>query len=94
MTVYVDDAQIPGPRNPNNRRQHLRMCHMTADSIEQLHEMADQIGVDRRHFQDKRLPHYDICRSKRQRAVMLGAAEVSSRVIVVVARRLRKRMDA
>lgn len=64
------------------------MCHMAADELAELHAMADAIGVARRHFQNGRLPHYDICKSKRLQAVRLGALEVSEREIIEVLRRL------
>lgn len=78
MTVYVDDA-----RNPFGR---MKMCHMLADSLEELHEMADAIGIKRKWFQGD---HYDISLSKRRLAVDRGAKQVSSREIVEVRRRLR-----
>lgn len=64
------------------------MCHMVADTVSELHQMADAIGVARRHFQEKndRRPHYDISKSKRVLAVDLGAASVSERKIVEVLR--------
>jgi hypothetical protein len=64
------------------------MCHMMADRDRQLHEMADSIGVARRHHQGD---HYDICQSKRALAVSLGAVEISQRQMVTVRRRHRSR---
>lgn len=73
--IYVDDMKA-----------HFRgmvMCHMAADTLEELHAMADAIGVARRWFQDKpRFPHYDICLSKRALAVKNGAIEVTTRQLV------------
>jgi hypothetical protein len=77
--VYVD--------NQRNRYRGMRMSHMVADGLAELHAMADALGVDRRHFQNKRIPHYDICQSKRAHAVRLGAAEVTARDIVRLHRR-------
>lgn len=75
--VYVDDAEHKFGR--------MIMCHMAADSIEELHEMADKIGIKRRWFQNKkRLPHYDICKQKRLLAVSFGAVEVTSRDLVKI----------
>lgn len=42
MSVYVDDAFIP--------HRFVKMCHMMADSVAELHSMADRIGFERRHF--------------------------------------------
>lgn len=55
------------------------MCHMVGDTDEELHAMADKIGVARKWFQ---LPgtykrHYDIAMSKRQLAVDNGAVEIT-----------------
>lgn len=72
--VYVDA--------PRHRLGRMIMCHMAADSIGELHMMADAIGVSRRHFQDGKRQHYDICKAKRSHAVRLGAREISSREMV------------
>lgn len=54
---------------------------MMADSLDELHQMADVIGVDRRHFQGD---HYDICKAKRKLAVDAGAVEITQREMVKV----------
>lgn len=71
MTVYVDDMKAGFGR--------MVMCHMLADTDEELHAMADKIGVRRKWFQKPGTPsrHYDICRSKRALAVSLGAVEIT-----------------
>lgn len=79
MPVYVDNAQ--------HRYRRMIMCHMLADSLEELHAMADRIGVARRHFQNHGTPHYDICKSKRVLAVRYGAIELTSRQELVAAMR-------
>ena len=70
MAVYVDDMRAPYGR--------MIMCHMVADTDAELHQMAEQIGVSRRWHQKAGTPHshYDICLSKRARAVRAGAIEV------------------
>jgi len=66
------------------------MCHMVADTIDELHDMAEKIGINRKWFQSKASsPHYDICKSKRVNAVNFGAIEVDRRGLVSVIRRLR-----
>ncbi|ADE12192.1 DUF4031 domain-containing protein [Sideroxydans lithotrophicus] len=82
MTVYVDDMRAPYGR--------MIMCHMIADTAEELHAMADKIGVARRWYQGD---HYDICRAKRAQAVQLGAKEVSSREIVGIRKQNRRPHD-
>jgi Protein of unknown function (DUF4031) len=81
--VYVDSANIKYGR--------MTMCHMLADSLEELHEMADRIGVNRKWFQSKASsPHYDICLSKKALALQFGAKEVGRRELVEVIRRIRE----
>lgn len=80
MSVYVDSPGIWLGR--------MRMCHMVADSLEELHAMAEQLGL-RAYFQARSSPHYDICKTKRQRAIELGAIEIDRRQLVTIIRRLR-----
>ncbi len=82
MSVYVGPSIYPYGR--------MIMCHMVSDSIEELHEMADKIGVNRKWFQQKNLPHYDISKSKRKLALENGAIEVDERTIVKVIIKHRK----
>ena len=82
MPVYVDEPEYPYGR--------MMMCHMIADTLDELHAMADRIGVARRWFQNKgRHPHYDICKSKRALAVNAGAIEIDRRGLVDVMNRPR-----
>lgn len=74
MGIYVDDFFAPMGR--------MKMCHMMADSLEELHAMADKLGLKREWFQDGRFPHYDICKSNREKAISLGATVISSREMV------------
>lgn len=68
--VYVD--------NMNARFGRMLMCHMIADTHEELVEMADRIGVARKWIQDEGTPreHFDICLGKKKLAVYAGAAEI------------------
>jgi len=52
------------------------MCHMIADTDEELHAMADAIGVLRKWHQGD---HYDITKTMRAKAVRLGAREITMR---------------
>jgi hypothetical protein len=59
------------------------MSHMAADTIEELHKMAQNIGISKKHFQDKKgKPHYDICKQNKQKAIKLGAIEVNDRELI------------
>jgi len=81
MSVYVD-----GERNAFGR---MIMCHMFADSLAELHAMADAIGMDRNWFQPLSFPHYDVSLSRRERAVNLGAVEVDRRQGYEIRKRVR-----
>ena len=79
MTVYVDNMQRKYGR--------MIMCHMGSDNINELHKMADRIGIQRKWFQGD---HYDICMAKRALAVKSGAIEVTSRELVKIIRPARR----
>uniref|UniRef100_A4WTA1 DUF4031 domain-containing protein n=1 Tax=Cereibacter sphaeroides (strain ATCC 17025 / ATH 2.4.3) TaxID=349102 RepID=A4WTA1_CERS5 len=88
MTVYVDDMHT-------SARGHLgrmRMSHMMADSTAELLEMADRIGLDRRHLQHAGTgrEHFDICLSRRTRAVAAGAVEITMRDMARMRRERRQ----
>lgn len=57
------------------------MCHMLADSDEELLEMVDIINVQRKWHQHAGTPrsHFDICLKKRAAAVAAGALEITIR---------------
>lgn len=74
MTVYVDDMRAKFGR--------MVMCHMLADTDDELHAMAARIGVQRRWWQSPEKTsgsHYDIALSKRALAVAAGAIEITWR---------------
>jgi hypothetical protein len=68
------------------------MCHMVADSDDELHAMAARIGVSRRWHQGppRHDSHYDIALSKRRLAVKNGAVEVSWRTLGLMVIRRRR----
>jgi Protein of unknown function (DUF4031) len=63
-------------------------CHMFSYDLDELHAMADAIGLKREWFQEppaKGWPHYDVGRNKRRQAVKLGAIEVEWETTLTVA---------
>lgn len=73
MAVYVDDMRAKYGR--------YVMCHMLADTDEELHAMAAAIGVARKWWQapPAHTSHYDIALSKRGLAIGHGAIEITKR---------------
>lgn len=58
---------------------------MAADTIDELHGMADILGINRKWFQDKpNKPHYDICKSKKALAIKHGAKLVDDKEILKI----------
>lgn len=74
MTVYVDDYA--------RRKGILVFSHMLADTEEELHQMAQAIGVAKKWWQSPERhsgSHYDICQQMKTRAIQLGAQPVTVR---------------
>ena len=83
MSVYVDDMNASYGR--------MKMCHMMADSTQELLDMATVIGVDHKWIQAKGTykEHFDIAKSKKALAIENGAIAVTQRDIgkMLVARK-------
>lgn len=79
--VYVDDAEV---------LKHGRAWfHLVADSIQELHTFAAEIGLDSRAFhRGARHPHYDITEHQRFRALRFGAKSITAREAVLIGRNL------
>jgi len=76
--VYVDnfeDTKIKFGR--------MRMCHMVADTKDELLEMVDKIGVQRKwiQYENTQMEHFDICMAKKKKALSFGAELVNMRVL-------------
>jgi hypothetical protein len=71
LTVYVDDMRAKFGR--------MVMCHMIADTEEELGAMADRIGVQRKWWQyrGQAKSHFDIALSKRTEAIKAGAVPIT-----------------
>lgn len=76
MAVYVDNYGASLGR--------MVMCHMIADSRDELLAMVDRIGVQRKWIQKPgtHWEHFDICLSRRAAAVRAGAIELSPKGLV------------
>lgn len=87
MSVYVDNMRAPYGR--------MIMCHMVADTDEELHAMAEKIGVARKWHQKAGTvhSHYDIALSKRALAVANGAKEITMRELALLIRAKRNIND-
>jgi len=67
MAVYVDDARIAWRGG--------RWSHLVANSPEELHRVADALGIPRAAAQARgRTLHYDLPDESRDRAIELGLA--------------------
>jgi len=66
IMIYID---ILRQCSTNKEWRWKQSCHMFADTLEELHEFAQKIGMKREWFQDKRLPHYDLTITRRKLAV-------------------------
>ena len=75
--VYVDESLYQFGR--------MKMCHMIADTSQELLDMADVIGVQRKWIQAPGTyrEHFDICKSKRQTAIENGAIAISGRELAI-----------
>ena len=73
MAVYVDNAVTLW--------RGRRWAHLMADTLGELHAMAEALGLPRRAFQDKTSgAHYDVDADLRERALALGAIAISRHV--------------
>lgn len=73
MSVYVDDFNAP--------YRGMVMCHMIADTTQELLEMVDKIGVQRKWIQypGTAQEHFDVALSKKKLAIEHGAISITAR---------------
>jgi hypothetical protein len=74
-------------RLPMGKLGRMKMSHLIADTDEELHIMAQKIGVARKWFQGD---HYDVCMSKRALAIKLGAKPIPLRELAKMATEKRR----
>lgn len=88
--IYVDDMYTV----KLGQFGRMKMSHMWSPDVEELHKMADSIGLDRKHFQIKnQFMHYDVSMSLRAKAVSLGAKEVTMRELARLVRDYRNAIN-
>lgn len=80
MTVYVDHPLDWGKGSVKQASRVRYWCHMMADTIEELHEMAARLKMPKAWYQgppSHAHPHYDLSLSRRKQAVAAGAVDIS-----------------
>lgn len=80
--VYIDNARVAYKGN--------LYCHMLADSLDELHEFAEVLGIKKCWFHGSAsYPHYDVKIEFRPQAINLGAILSSRKQIIECGKRLR-----
>lgn len=78
MAVYVDDGFVEGDWG-----RWTGGGHMQADTLEELHAMAERLGLRRAWFQSRPgkpwHDHYDLTGTLRKQAIRLGAIAITWR---------------
>jgi hypothetical protein len=82
VAVYVDKLVDYGWR-------HGPSCHLIADSVDELIEFAESMGMRREWYQPLSSPHFDLTADGRALAVEKGAIELDNRQLVAKLRELR-----
>lgn len=86
MACYVDAVR----HYPGKGLRYTEFCHLLADTREELHAMACALGIPNRFFQDHPWRwHHDLPEHLRQRAVELGARELTMQEVGALLRRHR-----
>jgi hypothetical protein len=87
MSVYVDDYFA--------RFGRMLLCHMIADSHDELISMAKQIGLPLKHIQYEGTAreHFDVSKQLRARAIQLGAIRVTTRELARMVRFRERPLD-
>ncbi|MBU5617954.1 DUF4031 domain-containing protein [Psychrobacter sp. TAE2020] len=87
MAIYVDFVSI--------EFKGYKWCHMLADSLQELHDFAELIEVDKRLFHgNASYPHYDITLQMRLTAIENGAFAADRKKIIECAKKLKVELKA
>jgi len=91
MTVYIDNLR---PCLKSKIWPYPESCHLIADSIPELHKFAiNKLGLKPYWFQNrKHLPHYDLTKNMRRKAVRLGAVQIGDAQVALMMKRSRDRL--
>lgn len=82
MAIYVDFVRI--------EFRGFKWCHMLADTLQELHDFAAWIDVDKRLFhRNASYPHYDITVQMREIAIAHGAIPADRHKIIECAKKLK-----
>lgn len=82
MAIYVDFMQI--------EFKDYKWCHMLADTLQELHDFAALIEVDKRLFhRNASYPHYDVTVQMREIAIEYGAIPAGRKKIIECAKKLK-----
>jgi len=85
MAVYVDNAKV--------KWRGKQWCHLVADTIEELHDFAFQLGLKRHWFQHAAsYPHYDVTVEVREIALSTGAREGDRIKIISCASKMKAQL--
>jgi len=83
MAVYVDRAE--------NSFGRMKMCHMIADTPDELHAMAERIGMRRTWYQTRAsFPHYDVAKGRREATIEAGAIDCDKYTFVRHMKRIKR----
>jgi len=86
MMVFVD--------NMNAHFRGMIMCHLMAETTDELDAFAKKLGLRRKWRQAGSWNHYDICLSMKKQAIAAGAREVTTREMVMLVREWREKNTA
>jgi hypothetical protein len=91
VATFVDAVQS----YPSAGLRFTDFCHLLADTRDELHALADELGVPRRIFQDHPWRwHYDLPSHLRVDAVRLGAVELTMHQVGALLRERRAAVRA
>lgn len=82
MSLFVDGLQAAPENTPTIKWKVRRFCHLVSDtSLLELLAFGKKIGMKREwlQFSNKGVPHFDLAAAYREKAVRMGALELSPR---------------